>query len=264
MIGCTLAGDNVRADLETLSNGFGSPAYDEQGCARIFNTLSCLPMGPGNDKIKIRSSVVRTGSYFFPANTDSDATLVYADGGDLVLGEGFSPVIGVTPGIDLGDAALDNPYSAGTDLFGNQRVMNGAVDVGAVEADWRGVYAVRLDGKTRIRVTDVSPAVTDCEEEGCVLVPEGSLTVVVPVRPNAGPAVHEAVVSVSGGGVLTVYADDAVIATVTSGDGTITLTRPGGSDTVFRFSFDSGESGGAALIHSVKSRTAVGMTVVIR
>jgi hypothetical protein len=263
MIGCTLAGDNVKSGGEELSNGFGSPSYGEQGASHIFNTFSSLPMGPSNDKIKIRNTVVRAaGTYFFPANTDSDGTLIYASGEELVLENG-APVIGATAGIDAGDAGLENPYFGELDLAGNPRVMNGAVDIGAIEADWRGVYARRLGGGTALRVTAASPAVTVRAGEGCVIVPDGSLQVALSPRPGSGKTQHEAKVSVSGGGVLTVTADGNVVGTVTAADGVCKVVYLSGSAPVFEFVF-APEGGGEAKIFSVRSRSTAGTTLLIR
>ena len=59
------------------------------------------------------------------------------------------------PGVDAGDAAyLPKELVSAGDLAGNLRVMNGRVDAGAYEYDWRPDYSTAL-AKRRVEVTDV-------------------------------------------------------------------------------------------------------------
>ena len=62
----------------------------------------------------------------------------------LAVDAEYRPVVGSNAAID---AAVSDPADVpSADLSGFQRVMNGAVDVGALEADWRPAYARKLCG----------------------------------------------------------------------------------------------------------------------
>ena len=88
----------------------------------------------------------------------------------LAFDEDGSPVIGSNCCIDTGTAdalAMLKPV----DVRGGQRVYNGAIDVGAVEADWRSVYAGDIHRRMDVQAAD--PAVYE-QADGTVRVPEGS------------------------------------------------------------------------------------------
>ena len=71
--------------------------------------------------------------------------------------------------VDQGTAAVD--YGE-TDVYGGQRVYNGTVDIGAVEADWRDQYAADISGKHAFSVTAATPDVV--ETAGVVRLPAGA------------------------------------------------------------------------------------------
>ena len=71
--------------------------------------------------------------------------------------------------VDQGTADAD---FGETDVYGGQRVYNGTVDIGAVEADWRGQYAADISGKGAFDVTAATPDVV--ETAGVVQLPAGA------------------------------------------------------------------------------------------
>ena len=82
------------------------------------------------------------------------------DPSSLVFGDGCMPVIGSNVAVDAADATI---YTDGgdKDAFGRQRVYNNALDVGAVEADWRAKYAADLSSSRYFEVTEASPGVVE-------------------------------------------------------------------------------------------------------
>ena len=84
--------------------------------------------------------------------------------------DGYRPVIGSNECVDVGTgdvlAALGD-----CDLLGGQRVYNGHIDIGALEADWRGYYA--RDISKRMTVFSASPAVVE-QPDASVRLPEGA------------------------------------------------------------------------------------------
>ena len=120
-----------------------------------------------------RLNVYRT----YVAGTIPDAQLkdgslkVSAD--DVVLDEYGRPVIGENIGIDMANPEYLQPdLLGGTDLLGCQRVYNGALDIGAVEADWRPRYGKVLG--RRVEVVRATPAVIETAGP-MVRVPSGAL-----------------------------------------------------------------------------------------
>ena len=70
----------------------------------------------------------------------------------------YRPVLGSFAGIDAGEAAYSSDALGDKDFYGTPRVLNGKIDIGAVEYDWRPTFAEAL-GK-RFTVTYASPSVT--------------------------------------------------------------------------------------------------------
>jgi len=82
----------------------------------------------------------------------------------------YRPVFGSFVGIDAGDADYSSVLIGSVDLYGTPRILNAAVDIGAVEHDWRPAFAAELG--RRFTVTDVSPLVTT-NAVGGLRVPSG-------------------------------------------------------------------------------------------
>ena len=159
----------------------------------------------------------------------------------LVLDENYAPVIGQNVAIDRVPLA-DEPAAADeVDCYGRQRVYNGARDWGAVDADWRGVYAQALG--RGLTVETASPyAATN--EAGRVFLPKGELTVAWG-REDAPETVHRLQAHVTGTGVLSATLNDAAepFATVTQGDPVELSQKVAGRNT-FAFDYAPGRDGG--------------------
>ena len=70
----------------------------------------------------------------------------------------YRPVLGSFVGIDAGDAAYSTEALGDRDAYGTPRILNAALDMGAVEYDWRPMFAHEI-GK-RFKMTYASPSVT--------------------------------------------------------------------------------------------------------
>lgn len=101
------------------------------------------------------------------ANLPRYNTIITNETGAAVDAE-YRPILGSFAGIDKGDAAYSTASLGDTDLFGNQRVMNGALDIGAVEYDWRPEFSAELG--RRFKVGYASPSVTTNADSGLLVV----------------------------------------------------------------------------------------------
>ena len=108
----------------------------------------------------------------------------------------YSPILGKFAGIDKGDASVASAALGDTDFLGTPRVLNGQIDIGAVEYDWRPKFSEELG--RRFTVTYASPSVTT-NLTGGLLVPDGAVAGKVT---SAGPY---AIAFTLTGGSLAVY-----------------------------------------------------------
>ena len=115
--------------------------------------------------------------------------------------------------VDQAAASLSAQYE-GLDLLGGQRVYNGVLDIGALEADWRTAYA--RDINRRLNISSVSPAVVETADRKVRLVDGTSL--VAKLR-SADPIKRIVVrASVSGGGVLSIRVNGEDVQALTVGE----------------------------------------------
>ena len=70
----------------------------------------------------------------------------------------YRPKLGSFAGIDAGEAAYSSDALGDKDFYGTPRVLNGQIDIGAVEYDWRPTYNAELG--RRFKLTYASPTVT--------------------------------------------------------------------------------------------------------
>lgn len=120
------------------------------------------------------------------------------------------------PAVDRGDR--DNlPTLLGGidhDASGFQRIMNGAIDVGALEGDWRARYAADCATTRRFGVAAASPEVK--EEAGVVTLHPGDTLAAQFENPQQRPTPCAVTVRLTGTGTLSVKLNGAVLQEVTA------------------------------------------------
>lgn len=157
----------------------------------------------------------------------------------------YRPILGSFAGIDAGDAAYSSEALGDRDLYDTPRVLNAQIDIGAVEYDWRPVFAQAV-GK-RLTITDASPSVTT-NAAGGLLIPSGALAGTVAM----GGYYYSFTFAISGG-TLEAFVGDASAGVYSAGEQTITLEIPN-STTEFRFVFTpDAETPGAAILRQLVS-----------
>lgn len=255
------------------------------GSSREYNVVNCT-FGPGNNnsetehvfrgKYKVRNSIVYggikedwgttfyhcyfAGGYFGSKTPDEayyDGCKSHDDDGiDIVLDDTITPVKGECSAIDEG-ADYTSLYPAGyedwakVDLYGSPRVLNGTIDVGAVEYDWRKDYA--KDVYKRLSCSAASPAVV--EADGKVRLADGT-SVTFGWQEGARIAPLSVPVKVSGGA-LAVRVNGVIVATLT-GDGTWEYETPTAADAI-EFAYD-----GAGFAELAAGRSAQGLILLFR
>jgi hypothetical protein len=145
--------------------------------------------------------------------------------------------------IDTGDETYATyDYGAEKDIFGTPRTLNGKFDIGAVEYDWRPMFAAEV-GK-RISLTDVSPSVTT-NAAGGILIPSGAVAGKVPTK-----GFYDFTFDVSGG-TLEAAIGDEIVGTYADGTHTVRMNvLDPAAEFRFRFVPDA-ESPGMAIFKSV-------------
>jgi hypothetical protein len=179
---------------------------------------------------------------------------IFTNAAAMKVDANYRPVFGKFWGIDAGATECLSPELGDKDVYGTPRVLNGAIDIGAVEYDWRPVFASNI-GK-RIALTDVSPSVTT-NAVGGLLIPDGVVAGTVPSK-----GFYDFVFAVSGG-MLEAFAGGESVGTY-SDEGEFTLRmKMSEADAEFRFVFtpDAENPGSVALKSVVPIR---GLVVSIR
>ncbi len=137
--------------------------------------------------------------------------------------------------------------------------MNGARDLGALEADWRPRYAEDIGG--HCTVTAASPEVRE-SAEGRVCLPDGSIEGTFGA--TARPARRSVGVNVTGTGVLSMYLNGELAASFTASGATQehTFQMPAAGGT-FSFAYEPGpgDTGGAEI---VEFQRLLGTSIIFR
>ena len=151
--------------FDSLSQGYSTSSV-------ISNTVVVGTFNPNNIPAKGFSYCIFNSGRLnsVPADFFDVAESCVKTNADSLVFDGYRPAIGRNVCIDAGTgdvlAALGD-----CDLSGGQRVYNGRIDVGALEADWRGRYA--NDISKRMSVLSASPAVVE-QPDASVRLPEGA------------------------------------------------------------------------------------------
>ena len=185
-----------------------------------------------------------------------------ANAGALQVDADFIPVIGSNVAVDAASLELYDAEVCGKkDVYGRQRVANGAMDIGAVEAPWLNRYAQDLS-RSGIVVTDASPMVVETESAN-VSILDGRLDLEWS-NPFGREFKHVIPVKITGTGMLTVMLDGDVLGTVSKTDGDVELSfRSSLAVNRMSFVYVPGENdNGKAVIGGLKR--IIGLVVVVR
>ena len=247
IVGSTLGPHNYKLD--------GSAANAVNGASSgsaIFHDN--LVLGSTGAKGSLTNTV--TGCVFADSsnNMPTDGTCIVVPGTELEVDDDLRPIVGRNAAVDRGSIEALTTHTKGLlpsdkDALGFQRVMNGTIDVGALEGDWRPMYAKILDGKgTYLQVTAADSGVVTNDVDGVASVALGggdalALTWGTP----AHPAVRRGKMLVTGEGTLTVTLNGETFAAVTSADGVVDFAVPVNGLSTLDFAFAFAGEGSADL-----------------
>ena len=170
------------------------------------------------------------------------------DASELLLDADYRPVVGANVAIDGGSTNYYKTAQSGkTDILGGQRIYNGSLDAGALEADWRPRYAADMGGAAGLVVTEASPEVV--EDAGRVCISNGTVTVAWANTRAPRKTLQTYCIEVTGNGTLTVTVDGEST-DYTSADGALKLERKttaANTDMVFAYAPGEEDTGCAIL-----------------
>jgi hypothetical protein len=242
-------------------NGTTSALYNLDGCTIKNCILNC--------GVRMKSKNAKAYYTFFKESpiVDDGVDLLQEGcsiaGGNLKFWNGYYPAIGGNAAVDQGSIEHHDAGKLGdTDLLGNPRIANGAIDAGALEADWREVYADALaGGSSYFKVDYASPNVV-LAEDAPLTVNDGQTLEASCIGKRGRTVRYQVALRVTGNGTLAVVADGKETA-YTAGDGDVTLSFLSSADKLsLVFAYAGGENdGGAAQILSVSRQLGLWMTV---
>ena len=205
---------------------------------------------PVTNCVFVGNMVVRRDVFVNPRYLSRDAIRI----GDDYVPQADSPLV------DTGD---NGGVRDAQDLAGVSRVMNGTVDVGAFEYDWRPTYATDIR-RTLVDVVSVTPSVYETDRKSVALGKPGEGgALAVERRPEAFEGV-DAVYRflVTGNGVLTVRSGDAVLgAFVAAAEPQKLKVAAGVTGLTFAYEPGAGDTGTAELLRASLDR---GLLVIVQ
>jgi hypothetical protein len=230
--------------LDSLSQGTGNFA--------VTNTLVLGTFFPNSSKLANFYALAAASEkvYSAPSGMFAEGSgNIFAPAAKLKIDESYRPVIGENLAID--SAVWDREkYIGERDITGRQRVYNGALDIGAVEADWRGVYSTCI-AKRAFAVEEASELVR--EVSGAVRLPPGAT---LAAEIGEDPSCRTLTAEVAGGGTLSVALNGVTIAS-RAGAGVLNVDLPEAGELSLNY---DGEDGWA----DVLSLRRLGLSVKIR
>jgi hypothetical protein len=240
LVGCTLGPDNYNmngGNVRAVSGASSNKAY-------FHDNLVLGVTGPkGNLTNTVTGCVFANSSNNYPV----DETCIVVPSSELEVDEDLRPIVGRNAAVDRGSLEALTAHTGGVlpldkDAYGFMRVMNGTVDVGALEGDWRPMYAKILDGKgTYLQVTAADSGVFTNDVGGVGSVElHGGESLALTWGTAAHPATRRGKVQVTGEGTLAMILNGETNAVFTASDGVAEFAFPvagmGGFD--FAFAFD--------------------------
>jgi len=212
--------------------------------AAVYNTVVKGKVY-GNSSVYLHASncVFTTGGVNSRVYYDAATRLV--DESQLAFSPDGAPLSKDNPVVDGANASLSAKFGSmdfEKDALGGQRIYNGALDVGAVEYDWRPVYAQTLGGGCA-SVGVASSNVVWSVSGDAVNVKSGELAMTL-TNGTGRKTDYSIPVEVSGSGTLTVVHNGEPLAALTASDGaTVLAFKNALAENSLAFVYDGSDAG---------------------
>ena len=266
-------GANLSSFTRIYNSTIGPHGYNHDGTPRatiatassgvscLINCLLLGSLGSANPSV-----MTNPASYTVFADTrnnyPTNETSRVIPSADLVVDADLRPIPFRNAAVDTGSEALLTdfsatdatgsyanrflPYASDVDISGAPRITNGALDPGALEANWLPQYAKTLGGQnTKIVVDEAGSYVVD-DGSGKIAIPGGE-SLALTWGNAATRGAREGVISVMGEGTLTMTLGGAPYATITAADGTRKFEFRPADLTAYDFAFSFEGEGTAYL-----------------
>jgi len=125
----------------------------------------------GASSVYCTNSLIKSSASYWPIPDGQKYNTEIGTSVKASVDGSYRPILGSFAGIDR-SGAIYSEALGDKDVYGNPRVMNGAIDVGAAEYDWRPAFAQAVG--SGLAITDVSPSVTT-NAAGGLLIPSGAV-----------------------------------------------------------------------------------------
>jgi hypothetical protein len=135
---------NMRDTSAKAVNNLFIGRTEKEAVMTAANTVNCI----------FNSKYVSASSF------EGFTGITVADESRLQMNPDLRPVVGANDAVDAYSSAAATWTPGASDVFGGQRVYNGAMDIGASEGDWRPVYAKDLAPR-RITVSEATENVVE-------------------------------------------------------------------------------------------------------
>ena len=154
---CTIGDGNGNLD------GNGSPQviyYNTSEDRAIVNSaiLGGRSYYGGGGKLYCTNCLILSSMVGSNIKREQSYNTIFTNASAMKLDSEYRPVLGKFMGIDKGDATYSSDALGDKDVYGTPRILNGKIDIGAVEYDWRPTFSAELG--RRFTVTYASPSVT--------------------------------------------------------------------------------------------------------
>ena len=200
MVGCTVGTNNRDADGVSVPQVYYG--WDNEraivNCAILAGRYAMSSGG----KLYCTNSLVMSDMIGSVLKREQSYKTIFTNSAAAQLDAEYRPILGSFVGIDRGEEAYSPDALVATDILGTPRILNGAIDIGAVEYDWRPTFSASIG--RRFKIADVSPSVTT-NATGGLRVQEG---LVAGTATSAGP--YEIFFDVTGGS-LAVYVGGVLV-----------------------------------------------------
>ena len=235
---CTVVGGNI------TSEGLAAQVlYFWSGGNRAIKNSAILEgryyITDGETDMYCTNCLVMAGAVGTYLKRENSYNTIFTNSAAALVDSDYRPILGSFAGIDAGDAAYSSEALGDKDIYGTPRILNGALDIGAVEYDWRPTFNVELG--QRIKMTYASPTVTTNASGGVKLNGDaGALgnralpVCVAGTATSAGP--YEFTFEITGGSVQVCVGDVLVGEASGSGEQSIRFNVPDTTSEI-RFTF---------------------------